>query len=170
MFYVRGKIEDCIVVNDVEVIHHLYDEWFENELQKFGININTTYHVTPKDCLDKRWYHRFSMFKWEEKLKVTYRGKGCCINRNNRVEFNTNMAGMLLSSSDDIVSIKFDESKERSTSSVDMVTKEKPSTKKIQFKEAVNLSVKPSENGTLKKASPKSSYTQHKGFEENDIF
>ena len=170
LLYVRGKIDDRIVFNGVEVIHNLCDEWFENEMQRFGIDISMTYHVTATDCLDKRWYHRFSMFKWEEKLKITHQGAECCIVRGNRVNFNANVAGVLLSSSDDVVSIRFEERAERIVLGKQVETIAKPKTKKIQFKETEGLRPMPSVEVTPKETSPKGTYTQHRGFEENDIF
>lgn len=170
LLYVRGKIDDCIVVNGVEVTHNLCDEWFENELRRFDIGISMTYHFTPPDCLDKRWYHRFSMFQWEEKLRITHHVTECCIARGNRVNFNANVAGVLLSSSDDVVSIRFNERVERIVPSKGVETIEKPKTKKIHFKETENLQPVHPVEVTAKKTSPKGTYTQHKGFEENDIF
>lgn len=170
LLYVRGKIDDRIVVNGVEVTHNLCDEWFENELRRFDIGISMTYHVTPTDCLDKRWYHRFSMFKWEEKLKITHQGAGCCIARGNRVNFNADMPGVLLSSSDDMVSIRYDERVEKIVPSKVVETITKPKTKKIHFKEADRPQPVPAVEVTHKETSPNGTYTQHKGFEENDIF
>ncbi len=170
LLYVRGKIDDCIVVNGVEVTHNLCDEWFENELRRFDIGISMTYHITPSDCLDKRWYHRFSMFNWEEKLKITHQGAGCCITRCNRVNFNADMNGLLLSSSDDVVSIRFDERVERIVPSKAVETIAKPKTKKIHFKETDRPQSVPSVEVNPKETSQNSTYTQHMGFEENDIF
>lgn len=170
LLYVRGKIDDRIVVNGVEVTHNLCDEWFENELRRFDIGISMTYHVTPTDCLDKRWYHRFSMFKWEEELKITHQGAGCCIARDNRVNFKADVAGVLLSSSDDMVSIRFDERVDRIVPSKIVETIAKPKIKKIHFKEADSPLTVPSVEVVQKETSPKGTYNQHKGFEENDIF
>ena len=47
LLYVRGKIDDCVVVDGVEVMHCLYDKWFENELQRFDFDISASYYVTP---------------------------------------------------------------------------------------------------------------------------
>lgn len=168
--YVRGKIDDCIIVNGVEVTHILHDVWFENELQRFGLKLSVSYHVTPIDCLDRRWYHRFSMFKWEEELKVRHNGKDCCIARNKRVNFDTVMTGILLSSSDDILSIRFSESVNKSVATKTVVPTEKPKPKKIHFTETVKPKSMPAV-GTVPNKTPKeSTYTQHKGFEENEIF
>lgn len=170
LLYVRGKINDYIVVNDVEVTHNLCDEWFENELRRFDISISMTYHITPTDCLDKKWYHRFSVFQWEEKLIITHHGTGCCIARGNRVSFNANVAGVLLSSSDDIVSIRFNEREERIVPSKVVETIKKTKNKKNHFNETEKPKPVHSVDVTTKETSPKSTYTQHKGFEEDDIF
>lgn len=169
LLYVRGKIDDCVVVNGVEVMHCLYDEWFENELQRFDFDISASYHVTPPDCLGKRWYHRFGMFNWEEKLMIVHCGKECCIARGSRVSFNADVDGVLLSSSNDAVAIRFYGRKEGLVSRRAAAPKEKEEKKKIHFKEIINA--KPvADKGTTKRAALDDTYTQHKGFEENDIF
>ncbi len=169
LLYVRGKIDDCVVVNEVEVMHCLYDKWFENELQRFGFDISASYYVTPQNSFGKRWYHRFGVFNWEEKLTIVHCGKECCIARGRRVSFNADVDGVLLSSSSDAVAIRFYGRQEGLVSSRAATPKEKDEKKKIHFKETIN--VKPAAvEETTTKTSSEDTYTQHKGFEENDIF
>lgn len=170
LLYVRGKIDDCVVINEVEVMHSLYDEWFENELRRFDLDISASYRVTPTDCLGKRWYHRFSMFKWEEKLMIVHHGKKCRIARDNRVTFYADVGGVLLSSSDTIMAIRFYGKEEGLVTNQAEAPTKKVKTKIIQFKETINVMPAAAVEETAKKTSLEDTYTQHKGFEENDIF
>lgn len=169
LLYVRGKIDDCVVVNEVEVMHSLYDEWFENELRRFDFDISASYHVTPPDCLGKRWYHRFVMFNWKEKLMIVHCGKECSIARGSRVNFNADLDGVMLSSSNDVVAIRFYGRKEVLASSEAMAPNENEKNKKIHFKETIKAKPEAAEV-TTPRIVIEDTYTQHKGFEENDIF
>lgn len=169
LLYVRGKIDDCVVVNGVEVMHSLYDEWFENELRRFNFDISASYHVTPLDCLGKRWYHRFGMFNWEEKLTIVHCGKECCIARGSRVSFNADVDGVLLSSSSDSVAIRFYGQEESLATNRTATPPKSEKKEKIHFQETINVKPAAVEDTTIKTSS-KDTYTQHKGFEENNIF
>jgi hypothetical protein len=169
LLYVRGKIDDCVVVNDVEVMHSLNDEWFENELRRFNFDISASYHVTTLDGLGKRWYHRFGLFNWEEKLLIVHCGKECCIARGSRVNFNADVDGLLLSSSNDMVAFRFDGQEEERVANRTATPKKSEEKEKIHFKETIIVKPEAVEEATIKTSS-EDSYTQHKGFEENDIF
>lgn len=169
LLYVRGKIDDCVVVNEVEVTHSHYDEWFEDELRRFDFDISASYHVTPPDCFGKRWYHRFGMFNWEEKLMIVHCGKECCIARGSHVSLNSDMDGVMLSSSNDAAAIRFYGRKDILVSSPVAAPKENEGKKKIHFKETINAKPAAVEE-TTKRTALEDTYTQHKGFEENDIF
>ncbi len=169
LLYVRGKIDDCVVVNEVEVMHCLYDEWFEDELRRFGFDISASYHVTPPDCLGKRWYHRFGMFNWEEKLTIVHCGQECCIARDRRVSFNADVDGVLLSSTNDSVAIRFYGQEESLATNRTATPKKSEKKEKIHFQETINVKPAAVEETTIKTSS-EDTYTQHKGFEENDIF
>lgn len=170
LLYLRGKIDDCVDVNGVEVVHTLYDMWFENELRRFGIDISVSYHVTLKDCLDKRWYHRFGMFKWKEDLRIMHQGKWCCIARRNRIDFDTDIEGILRSSSDNMVSIRFNEWVEESVSTNTDASIEIKNLRTTHFKQTDDTKPGTYVETAFKKTSSEDNYTQHKGFEENNIF
>lgn len=170
LLYFRGKIDDCVVVNGVEVVHTLYDVWFENELRRFGIEMSLSYHVTPKNCLDKRWYHRFGVFKWQEELRIIHQGKRCCIVRRHWMDFDTDVEGILRSSSGKMASIRFNDWVEESVSSNTEASIEIKKPRTIHFKETDDTQPETHTETASKKTSSEDNYTQHKGFEENDIF
>lgn len=187
LFYSKGVIEDRIVVNGVEVMHSLRDLWFENELRRFEINISTTLKDIPKYSLQKKRYHRYCTFNWEDKLMVVHSGKNFSIARKNRVSIDADMAGQLQTSSerDKILSVLYKSDLKNEAATVKKTTriaelkkeqgkpqspKAHQSKKKIHIKDAINP-----EQGTPLNEKPteiplKETYTKHVGFEENDLF
>ena len=190
--YSKGVIEDRVVVNEVVTIHSLRDPWFEKELKRFDIEIESSLYLTQKESFVKRKYHRCRTFNWVDKLTVIHYGRSCAIIRDNDVGFETNMGGQLQASSDKdaILSIFFNGyRKGRKLAEKDTVTKmgskempgepqtpvAQPKKKKIHIKDILKPPLeKPMEERSKKedssKPAPQESYTKHAGFEENDIF
>ena len=185
--YLKGMVDDRVVVNEVVTIHSLRDPWFEKELKRFGIEIEPSLHQSQMESFKKRKYHRYRTFNWEDKLTVIHYGKSCVITRDNIVSFDTNMGGQLQASSDKdgILSIFFNgyqkgrkltEKKTEKTEEPREIPEKpqapfiQPKKKKIHLKDTVKPRQEKLQAEGLRESSPQDSYTKHAGFEENDIF
>jgi len=191
--YSPGVIDDTITLNGVEVKLTLRDEWFENELTKFGISFSPTIKATQK--LSKKRYRRSSLFSWKETLTVAQSRNRCSIVRNESVTLDSNFDSTLQSSgsNDAILVIKLSDHsrplpkkhKIEDISETIPATEEQPTeptnspnpapTKKhkIHIKDTVTPKEAPTPQSPVPDSSPEQpsdSFTQHQGFEENDIF
>lgn len=188
--YSRGVIDEVIVLNGVKVSHTLRDEWFESELKRFGIEFAPSLRATAKPSLEKRKYRRSRLFTWKETLSVIKSRRHCSIMRERGITLESNFDGTLKTSSeqDGILAIWLEddsaitpkEERPRRTTA----PKETPAGKttpveppqkkrKIHIKDTVTPQDTPAPKPptpTLPQEQPADTFTQHKGFEENDIF
>lgn len=185
--YSRGVIEDRIVVNEVVALHTLRDVWFENELRRFGIKITPSLDTINKESFKQRKYHRYHTFNWEDKLTVVHFGKDCSVTRNNSVIFDSDMGGLLRTStnSEPILSIFYNGYRKGKKPTETIVERRtppqnkpekplapttQPKKKKIHIKDTVKPVQESPRMEKPVKAPPQDTYIKHVGFEENDIF
>lgn len=187
--YSRGVIDEVIVLNGVKVSHTLRDEWFENELRRFGIEFSPNLKATTTPSLEKRKYRRSRLFNWKETLSVIKARKRCTIVRERGITLESNLDGTLKSSSgyDGILSIWVeetsigspkDDSPRRTTPpreqpAVKTTPGEPPQKKrKIHIKDTITPQDTPTPKppASPPQEQPADAFTQHKGFEENDLF
>lgn len=190
--YSYGVINDTIILNEVEVRHTLRDEWFENELNRFGIDFAQKIKATQK--LSKRKYHRSNFFSWKETLTVTHSRNRCSLIRDDNVALDSNIEGKLQASigSDAILVIKLEDKSQslpkkskpvdrtgRTSEPEEQPTEEtKPSDPtpikhKGHIKDRESIPETPTSETPVSEQPqdhPTDTFVQHQGFMENDIF
>ena len=188
--YAPGVINDIISMGDVEVRHTLRDKWFENELNRFGINFSPTLKTRKNFPFGKRKYHRSRLFSWTETLTAERSRQHCSLNRDRRISLDSNIGGTLKTSSDedDIIAIWIKGDSAHSDATEEAGTKSespngthtpKPTAtetpkknRKVHIKDSVtdDVTTPNPPKPTAPEEKPKDNFTQHQGFEENDIF
>ena len=91
--YILGVIDEVVVVNDVMVSHTLRDEWFEDELQRFGIGCSITFQNDGTNSIKSKKYRRSSLFLWKETLVVLHGQTKCSIVRDTVTAVESNLEG-----------------------------------------------------------------------------
>lgn len=176
--YARGAISDTISFGSVMVIHNLRDYWFEQELQRFGIDISRHLNSHTLPITLKHKYCLPRIFNWAESLQIQSEDKSYIINRTKRLTIETDMNGVLkVSTPMDLFfcsafTVENDGSREKRQDDKrlqDSFSQPKPdvsSSKRNKQKIAVKDTL-PSQDTEPQKESHT---TKHQGFEENDAF
>ncbi len=170
--YKRCAVSDTIMIGKVKVVHMVRDYWYEQELQRFHIDIAQHMEKTALPITLKR-KRRSSLFQWKESLTIYADGKKYAINNADHWTIESEISGHVKLSTDRdfIVRTEFI-SNTRSAQTVQSAEPPKPANRaniKIPVKDTVPSQPK---EGTIHKpptdTTPKT--TKYRGFEENDIF
>lgn len=185
--YCKGAISDTIHIGNTKVVHNVRDYWYEQELQRFKINIMP--HMEKTIELQRRVkYHRTWVFDWSESFVIFNEGHNYNILREKYVGIESSIAGQLKISSgtNTLFSTEFVIHQGRrikspngsiimgSSSSLD-ISKSKNGRHKISIKdtipskESTSCSATGVEKPSKSLVSP-SKTTQYRGFEENELF
>lgn len=162
--YKRCAVSDTITIGKVKVVHTIRDDWYEQELQRFHIDIAQHMEKTTLPITRKRKKHS-PIFQWRELLIIYVDGKKYTISNFDDWRIESEIRGQVKISTDRdfIVRTEF--------------TSNSISAQPIQSAETSQ----PTEGGrpkiTIKDPVPSRSSqeivaktTKYRGFEENDIF
>jgi len=170
--YKRCAVSDTITIGKVKVVHTIRDYWYEQELQRFHIDIAQHMEKTTLPITLKR-KRRSTLFQWKESLTIYADGKKYAINNADHWSIESDISGQVKLSSDQdfIVRTEFT-SNTKSAKTVQSTETPKPADRantKIPVKDAVPS---PPKEGTIHKPQPGTTpkTTKYHGFEENDIF
>ena len=170
--YKRCAVSDTITIGKVKVVHTIRDYWYEQELQRFHIDIAQHMEKTTLPITLKR-KRRSTLFQWKEALTIYADGKKYAINNADHWSIESEISGQVKLSTDRdcIVRTEFT-SNARSAQAVQSTETPKPADRaksKIAVKDSIPSQP---EEGTKRtpqtETAPKT--TKYRGFEENDIF
>ena len=183
--YKRCAVSDMIQVGDVRIVHTVQDYGYEQELQRFHIDVAQHMDKMSTPISMKRPMRRSRLFHWTESMVVYANGKSYTIHRADSYTIQTDMTGQLKISSDkDIIlrsefaskAVKANEPARSSVSSSvssGSVPNDRPKSgnkRKITIKDTVPSSQTTVHETPKSSAVPPPSTTQYRGFEENDLF
>ena len=182
-FYIRGAVNETLVVDGVTVTHTLCDEWFDAQLLRFGIckpkKIGTSGTIVSGKV---RRYHRYACFRWTEALSVGKDDGKCQIVRDKRLTVSPGKNGNFKLSTVDgkLYYLKYVETAktkvgrtiiEKASDSDGLDARPKH---KIKLRDKVVDAGSGNIDGDglsgSKTEAPADVFVQHEGFEENDIF
>ncbi len=170
--YKRCAVSDTITTGKVKVVHTIRDYWYEQELQRFHIDIAQHLEKTILPITLKRKRHS-TLFHWKESLTIYADGKKYTINNSDNWSIESDISGQVKLSTDRdfIVRTEFT-SNARSPQTVQSAEITKPTDRanpKIAVKDSIPSTPK---EGTLHKPATETTtkITKYRGFEENDIF
>lgn len=186
--YCKGAISDTIHIGNTKIVHNVRDYWYEQELQRFKINV--TSHMEKNKAFQRRVkYFRSRVFNWSESLIVYHDGQNYNVIREKYVGIDSNMDGQLKTSSgiNTIFRIEFianveKQNKKQDTSSVMLdssslikTPKSRSGRHKISIKDNIpkstdTISHITSEDNSQPSITTSSKTNKYQGFEENDIF
>lgn len=98
--YRRSAIADTVNLDTTQIIHNVRDYWYEQELQRFHIDVAQHLEKQNVSCNLKRKYRRSSLFNWSETLLLFHDGKSYAIKRAKNFAIETDMNGQLKMSTD----------------------------------------------------------------------
>lgn len=170
--YKRCAVSDMITIGKVKVVHTIRDYWYEQELQRFHIDIAQHLEKTTLPITLKRKRHS-TLFHWKESLTIYADGKKYTINNSDNWSIESDISGQVKLSTDRdfIVRTEFT-SNTRYAQNVQL-----PETIKATDKVNTKIPVKDTVPSQPKEGSIHTpptdttlTITKYRGFEENDIF
>lgn len=186
--YKRCAMSNTIQMGDVQVVHNIRDYWYEQELQRFHIDIAQHIEKVETPMILKRRYKRSELFNWTESIIVYANAKSYSILQSNSFAIQTDMSGVLkLSSAKDFI---------LRSEFIAKTGKQIPPIREQSATQTTHLNPSPSHRGTKYKISikdaipaptdttplvnaeenpqqyttPLAKTTQFRGFEENELF
>ena len=170
--YKRCAVSDTIMIGKVKVVHMIRDYWYEQELQRFHIDIAQHMDKTTLPIILKRKKNSL-IFQWKESLTIYADEKKYTINNSADWSIESEISGQVKISTDRdfIVRTEFT-SNTRYAQNVQL-----PETIKATDKVNTKIPVKDTVPSQPKEGSIHTpptdttlTITKYRGFEENDIF
>lgn len=162
--YKRCAVSDTITIGKLKVVHAIRDYWYEQELQRFHIDIAQHMEKTALPITLKR-KRRSTLFQWKESLIIYADGKKFTISNSDDWRIESEISGQVKISTDRdfIVRTEFT-SNIRSAQPIQSAETSQPTEggrPKITIKDPVPS--QPPQEIVAKT-------TKYRGFEENEIF
>ena len=158
--YRRSAISDVINLGSVRIIHNVRDFWYEQELQRFHIDVAQHLERHAQSYSLKQKSRRSKSFNWTESLLVFDGDKSYNIKRAKSLTIETDIEGLLkVSTAKDILLRSEFTAKSAPVRPMKVESEVNRPKQKINIKDTVP-SPPPVQNKT----------TKHEGFEENDAF
>lgn len=173
--YSRGAISDTMNIGETQIIHNVRDYWYEQELQRFRIDIAQHVESSSTPYNIKRRYHRSCLFNWSETLLVFHGGKSYNIKRDKNFSIATDIAGGLKVSTDkDFIlrsefTAKFAGTNKTRNNLAETVPNQQlitPPVRENMPKQKISIH----DSVPIAKPSTEPKTTKYQGFEENDQF
>lgn len=170
--YKRCAVSDTIMIGKVKVVHMIRDYWYEQELQRFHIDIAQHMDKTTLPIILKRKKNSL-IFQWKESLTIYADEKKYTISNSDDWRIESEISGQVTISTDRdfIVRTEFT-SNTRYAQNVQL-----PETIKATDKVNTKIPVKDTVPSQPKEGSIHTpptdttlTITKYRGFEENDIF
>lgn len=170
--YKRCAVSDTITIGKVKVVHTMRDYWYEQELQRFHIDIAQHMDKTTLPIILKRKKNSL-IFQWKESLTIYADEKKYTISNSDDWRIESEISGLVKISTDRdfIVRTEFT-SNTRYAQNVQL-----PETIKATDKVNTKIPVKDTIPSQPKEGSIHTpptdttlTITKYRGFEENDIF
>lgn len=170
--YKRCAVSDTITIGKVKVIHTIRDYWYEQELQRFHIDVAQHMDKTTLPITRKLKKHS-PIFHWKESLIIYANGKKYTISNFDDWRIESEISGQVKISTDRdfIVRTEFTSNigSAQTVQSAEATKAANRANTKIPVKDTVPpLSKEGSMHEPPTDTTPKT--TKYCGFEENDIF
>lgn len=186
--YKRCAISNVLQMGNIQIIHNVRDYGYEQELQRFHIDIAQHIEKVETPMTIKRRYKRSKLFNWTESIIVYANGKSYSIQQSNSFTIQTDMLGVLkLSSAKDFIlrsefiaktGKQIPPIREQSaiqTRHFNPSPSHRGTKSKISIKDAIPVSTGTTplvntEEKAQQHTIPPSKTTQFRGFKENELF
>lgn len=170
--YKRCAVSDTITIGKLKVVHAIRDYWYEQELQRFHIDIAQHMDKTTLPITLKRKNHSM-LFQWKESLIVYADGKKYTICNSDDWCIESEISGQMKISTDrDFIVRTVFTSNTGSAQTVQSTETTKAANRantKIPVKDTIPS--QPKEGSIyLPPTNTTPTTTKYRGFEENDIF
>lgn len=161
--YKRSAISDTINLGDTQIVHNVRDYWYEQQLQRFRINMTQPLEKQPLPCNMQRKYRRSRWFCWSESLVVFHGGHSYNIRRADSLAIETDMDGQLrMSTNWDLLM--------RSEFVANKITKREHEAPRKSTHRPPKEIVTPEPPKTDPEPALQATTTKYNGFEENNLF
>lgn len=161
--YKRSAISDTVNLGGTQIIHNVRDYWYEQQLQRFRIDVtrHLEKHLLPCNIL--RRYRRSKWFCWSESLLVFHGGHSYNIRRADSLAIETDIVGQLRMSTDKDLFL-------RSEFVAKKTAEHEHDAHKQSAPQRVREFVAPEPLKTVPEPVLQVATTKYNGFEENNIF